>query len=116
MDYRYKWNIWNIYPPPCPQGTQWSVHKVFSLQWSERWIFVGIPPPRALPGPDHLTITRTTFLELFFEPSFWSPFLCTPAPKKEYSDELGPQNDSKMEPKMEPKVIQKVSLLKNMKK
>ena len=42
--------------------------------------------------------------------------LATGATKKEYSGELGSQNDSKMEPKMDPKVIQKGSLLKNTKK
>ena len=42
--------------------------------------------------------------------------LATRAAQKEYSGELGSQNDFKMEPKMEPKVSQKGSLLKNMKK
>ncbi len=37
----------------------------------------------------------------------------TRATKKEYSGELGFQNDSQMESKMDPKVIQKGSLLKN---
>ena len=39
--------------------------------------------------------------------------MATRATKKEYSGELGSQNDSKMEPKLEPTVIQKGSLLKN---
>ncbi len=41
--------------------------------------------------------------------------MATRATKKEYSGELGSQNDSKMEPKLHLKVIQKGSLLKNMK-
>ncbi len=41
--------------------------------------------------------------------------LATEATKTEYSGELGSQNDSKMEPKIYPKVIQKGSLLKNLK-
>ncbi len=42
--------------------------------------------------------------------------LATRATKKEYSGELGSQNDSQMEPKMVPKVMQMRSLVKNMKK
>ena len=37
----------------------------------------------------------------------WGALLATRATKKEYSGELGFQNDSKREPKMDPKVIQK---------
>ena len=40
----------------------------------------------------------------------------TRATEKEYSGELGSQNDTKMEPKMVPKVMQKGSLRKNMNK
>ncbi len=42
-------------------------------------------------------------LGLFLLPLFCEPVLATGATKKEYSGELGSQNDSKMEPKMEPR-------------
>ncbi len=35
--------------------------------------------------------------------TYWGALLVTRAAQKEYSDELGSQNDSKMEPKMEPR-------------
>ncbi len=45
----------------------------------------------------------------------WGTLFATPATKKEYSGELGSQNDSKMESETEPKVIQKGGLLKKKK-
>ena len=42
-----------------------------------------------------------TFFRAFFWTCFCAPVSATRATKKEYSDDFGPQNDSKMEPKTE---------------
>ncbi len=65
------------------------------------------PPPR----PD-LKSTKKTPLQ---KGTYLGALLATLAAQKEYSYELGSQNDSKMDSKMEPKVIQKGSMLKNKK-
>ncbi len=66
----------------------------------------------SLPPPDP-KIHKKTPLQ---QGTDFGALLATRAAKKEYSTELGSQNDSNMEPKMEPTVTQKGSLLKNMKK
>ncbi len=43
------------------------------------------------------------------------PVLATGATQKEYSSEVGPQNDSKIESKMDQKVIQKENISNIMK-
>ncbi len=48
--------------------------------------------------------------------TYLGALLATRATKKEYSGELGSQNDPKMEPEIDPKVIKKGSLHKNMKR
>ena len=57
-------------------------------------------------APKEVPVFEGRFLYIFVHfvlPLFCEPVLATRATKKEYSSELGPQNDSKMEPKMEPK-------------
>ena len=63
-----------IYPPPCPEGTRWSVHNVFkgSLSWCPgvKWgLFKGTPPP-----PGHalawlFLVLAAPYFELFFDTS-----------------------------------------------
>ncbi len=92
----------------------WSAILLFSDSW--------LGPPNHLhtstwqspqdPGPP--TENPLKIIEI------WTCFQYPPkhpkATKKEYSGELGSQNDPKMEPKMDPKARQKGSLHKNMKK
>ncbi len=56
-----------------------------------------LPPPPTLPDPKihkNIPLKKCTY--------FWA-LLATRATKKEYSGELGSQNDFEMEPKMEPR-------------
>ncbi len=54
-------------------------------------------------------------ISYFFVALFCEPALATRATQREYSGELGAQNDSKMEPKMDQTVIQKAITPNNMK-
>ncbi len=54
-----------------------------------------------LPGSPRIS-SKECFFVFFFHRLF-DPLLRTRAPRKEYSDELGSQNDSKMEAKSEPR-------------
>ena len=103
-----------------PQGTQWSGCQsqfrstsslvcgllVCGLQvcWSAFCRFsIGDPPPRFLRRLRRLRRPAWIFSHLFFM-LLSNTFLETlGTSKNEYSCELGPQNDSKMEPKIEEK-------------
>ena len=77
-----------------------------SRSWSWSWVLgagllvflKGHAPPRPEPSP---RLSRY-FLRVFFFHRLFDPLLRTRASRKEYSDELGSQNDSKMEVKSEP--------------